>query len=307
MNCSAIGGPDSVQKCPNYFVSLWEDQVDWLKHQLAKSTATWRIVVTHVPPEPGTSWEELARDYGIDLIVTGHIHYQLFWGHNDDGNPMKPTSVLISGGGGGITSENVPREDGEDDAYGFVDLALTKDTIELTMISHGGKLRKKARIPHCYGRDGADTVSIPCHDDKPSESPTPTKSSEETPADESAPEDALAEEVTPEEPAPGDPAAEESAAGDDDRDTDEDDVVPTLTDRLKQMLGWSRAGQVLRSESRFRARDCAIAFAAAALSSAVLFAAWRALGDRRSSRTTSQYSTLDVRHVLIDEAPGLQL
>lgn len=288
MNCSAIGGPDSVRGCPFYFENLWDEEMKWLKDRLAQSTATWRIVVTHIPPEPGTSWEELCRNYGIDLIVTGHLHYQLFWGHNDDANPMKPTSVLISGGGGGITSENTPREDGDDDTYGFVDLTLSKDTIGVRMISHGGKLRKKARIKHCYGGNGADKYAVWCDDDEPSE---------EDPADESAAEGVLSEEVAP----------EDRVVGDRDPDNGEDDVSPSFTDRLKQMLGWSQAGQVLRVETPPHAQGCAVAFAAAALSSAVFFAAWRALGDRRASRPTSRYSTLDARHALIDEAPGLQL
>jgi len=302
MNCSAIGGPDSVQKCPHYFTKLWDQQVDWFKDHLSKSTATWRIAVTHIPPEPGTTWEELARNYGIDLIVVGHLHYQLFMGHDDDANPVKPTSVLISGGGGGITSEDIPTEDGDDDTYGFVDLALTKDAIDVRMISHGGKLRNRARIKHCYGGDGADKFAISCDDDELPPTPTPTKSSEEALADEAAPTDVLPEEDTPGERAPGD-----AAVGDDDPDTDEDGIPPTLTDQLKQMLGWSRAGQVLRAGSPLPAQYCAAAFAAAALSSAVFFAAWRALGDRRASRATSHYSTLDAHHALIDEAPGLRL
>merc|ERR1712217_63543 len=45
------------------------------------------------------------------------------------------------GGGGGITSEGVPREDGNDDQYGFFDVAISKSAIKLEAISHSGIIR----------------------------------------------------------------------------------------------------------------------------------------------------------------------
>jgi hypothetical protein len=45
---------------------------------------------------------------------------------------------IISGGGGGIFSEIVPTPTGEDDAYGFVDIAISKTQLKLDMYSHGG-------------------------------------------------------------------------------------------------------------------------------------------------------------------------
>ncbi|CAK0864396.1 unnamed protein product [Prorocentrum cordatum] len=278
MNCSAVGGPDSVHSCPTYFTKLWDEQVDWLKGKLTKSKATpYEVALEDI-------LDMLDTSDGGAWWITGHLHYQLFWGHNDDANPMKPTSVLISGGGGGITSEDIPREDGDDDTYGFVDLELAKDTIGVRMISHGGKVRKNVRIKHCYGGDGADRFVQSCDDDGPTAAPT--KPSEE--------------------PAPVDAAAEESVVEGDAPNAGEDDVSPTLTDRLKQMLGWWRAGRVLQAVPPPRVQGCAVAFAAA-LSSAALIAAWRLLGDRGARRATSHYATLGTRHALVDEVPGLQL
>jgi len=50
---------------------------------------------------------------------------------------------IVSGGGGGITSENVPDADGDDDEYGFVDITLSPKEIMIEMISHGGLLRDR--------------------------------------------------------------------------------------------------------------------------------------------------------------------
>merc|ERR1712194_270168 len=58
-----------------------------------------------------------------------------------DANFLRPTAWIVSGGGGGITSEDIPSEDGDDDQYGFFDLTLSKKVIEIQGISHGGFLR----------------------------------------------------------------------------------------------------------------------------------------------------------------------
>lgn len=107
-----------------------------------KSTSEWQIVVTHFPPTWASNfWAHLAHKYGIDVIITGHIHSQQMHLGDDHGNFLRPTAWIVSGGGGGITSEDVPNEAGLDDQYGFFELTLSLDTIEVQGISHGGKLR----------------------------------------------------------------------------------------------------------------------------------------------------------------------
>mmetsp|Transcript_112741 Transcript_112741/g.319752 ORF Transcript_112741/g.319752 Transcript_112741/m.319752 type:complete len:528 (-) Transcript_112741:74-1657(-) len=148
-DCAEMGGPDSSDSCPSYFGDLWHQQEAWLSEQLALSTATWRIVVTHIPPQHGP-WKDIAEKFGIDLVVCGHVHYQRLYRQSDAGNPIAPTGLIVSGGGGGITAENIPDVEGHDDQYGFVDLELSKDRIGVRMLSHGGQLRGETDIEHCY-------------------------------------------------------------------------------------------------------------------------------------------------------------
>merc|ERR1719401_697829 len=55
---------------------------------------------------------------------------------------LDPVVWVVSGGGGGVTSEKEQSMDGEDDQYGFMDMTLAKDKITIEGISHGGQLRR---------------------------------------------------------------------------------------------------------------------------------------------------------------------
>merc|ERR1719382_634111 len=46
-----VDGPQSVPDCVTWFQRLWNEEVRWLERRLAESTAHWKIVVTHFPPE----------------------------------------------------------------------------------------------------------------------------------------------------------------------------------------------------------------------------------------------------------------
>jgi len=155
-------GPSSAAECHQWFQKLWADQKHWLKKKAKASKADWQIVVTHFPPTWGHKhWTKLARDLGLDLIITGHKHQQEVhvpgdklafidgWGdlYNDF---MEGTSWLVSGGGGGVTSQGTPDDHGEDDQYGFMHLTLSRYEIRVRAISHGGQLRhdKKVRQRH---------------------------------------------------------------------------------------------------------------------------------------------------------------
>lgn len=145
-SCGATG-PQNIWECPTWFAKLWADQTVWVEKHLRESTADWQIVVTHFPPSWGQEyWFNLTTLYGIDLIVTGHIHSQAIWEPSNEFNPLKPTGVIISGGGGGITSEGPPEGAGFDDQYGFMDLTLSKNEIKIEAISHGGVLRRTTLV-----------------------------------------------------------------------------------------------------------------------------------------------------------------
>lgn len=146
-------GPKTAHDCPGWFKKLWLDQKQWLKKNLANSTANWQIIVTHFPPTWGKAeWPEIAREHGVDLMITGHKHQQEIHTDEDtlaiiDGwsglysDFMGTTAWIVSGGGGGVTSQGTPDKDGHDDQYGFMDLSLSRYEIKVKAISHGGQVR----------------------------------------------------------------------------------------------------------------------------------------------------------------------
>lgn len=173
-DCSATGGPSARGgTCQKWFIKLWNDQKDWLKRITAASEADWRIVVTHFPPDWGRhEWPDLAKEVELDAIITGHRHSQQMhmigdpmgkvWPEDSSDHLMNdfmdPTCWIISGGGGGITSEHSPLTNGEDDQYGFLDMTLTKEYLQFDMISHGGVMRKTMKQPHFYSHNGKAKV-----------------------------------------------------------------------------------------------------------------------------------------------------
>jgi hypothetical protein len=138
-NCG-MTGPVSAEDCAQWFHNMWTAEKAWLQSSVPKSQAEWQIVVTHFPPEGtwgGPEWASLASQLGLDMLLVGHRHRQ----EMHQSSSLSPTLYVVSGGGGGITSENLPTADGQDDEYGFVDLTLSREEIMLEMISHGGQIR----------------------------------------------------------------------------------------------------------------------------------------------------------------------
>jgi len=142
-DCSAEAGPTGVFDCKVWFEQLWHEQLDWLHLHLSNSSADWQIVVTHFPPVYApVLFRNLSDDYGVDVFLTGHLHRQEVHG-NDDTNFLAPTVWIVSGGGGGITSDFIPNIDG-DDQYGYMIMTMTKDSIEIVNIDHAGNEGDKA-------------------------------------------------------------------------------------------------------------------------------------------------------------------
>lgn len=135
-------GPVNVWVCPEWFQQLWANQEIWVKEAMGSSIADWQILVTHFPPTWRSDyWANLCCEYGIDLMVSGHRHAQHIHDAYAEDNFLTPTPWIVSGGGGGVTSENIPEHGGVDDEYGFMELTLTKQVIEIVAISHGGQIR----------------------------------------------------------------------------------------------------------------------------------------------------------------------
>lgn len=175
-NCA--GTPDlwtSEEVCNGYFQQMWRDQLVWLDELLERSTADWQMIVTHFPPSYHTLREltPLVEKHGIDLIMAGHSHLQMVWYQQtyidyDIGD----TAWVISGGGGGVSSEGAPTVDwqkpgndkatGYDDQYGFIDMAVTKDHLSIRPYSWGKHpdgsqiLRRGAEVSRRPRADGKD-------------------------------------------------------------------------------------------------------------------------------------------------------
>lgn len=116
--------------CEPFFHEMWRGSLDMLRKGLAESTAAWRIIVTHFPgPSVAPLVASMAHD--IDLIFTGHTHYQL-------NGESAGIDWIISGGGGGVTSDAIPTEHGHDNAYGFTDITISKDEMLIELLSWGG-------------------------------------------------------------------------------------------------------------------------------------------------------------------------
>jgi len=135
-----VTGPTSTSDCTTWFARLWEEQIPWMESRLNTSQGDWRVIVTHFPPDYRRDvWARLSETYNIDLIVTGHRHQQELF----DRDPMLGNAAwVVSGGGGGITSEGMPREDGDDDMYGFMDVTISKNEMKIEALTHSGILRK---------------------------------------------------------------------------------------------------------------------------------------------------------------------
>eukprot|EP00930_Biecheleria_cincta_P095172 TRINITY_DN87182_c0_g1_i1.p1 TRINITY_DN87182_c0_g1~~TRINITY_DN87182_c0_g1_i1.p1 ORF type:complete len:596 (-),score=102.24 TRINITY_DN87182_c0_g1_i1:190-1977(-) len=144
-------GPGNAWDCKGWFSKIWTKQQVWLEKLLKQSIVDkveWQVIVTHFPPWWGEDhWKYLANQYGIELFITGHVHRQDVLNKWRWDNQFKPSVVVITGGGGGITSELFPDYGGNDDQYGFMDMTLWKDQIKIEALSHGGQIRSTTMLP----------------------------------------------------------------------------------------------------------------------------------------------------------------
>lgn len=123
--------------CPNMFEQAWSGGRAMVEAGLKASTSEWKVIVTHFPPPVvllDPVFKKLIKQYGIDLLVTGHTHWQDAGIDNDSG-----VAWIITGGGGGVTADaGVDMPGGHDQAYGFVDFAINRTNLKFDMYTWGG-------------------------------------------------------------------------------------------------------------------------------------------------------------------------
>jgi predicted phosphodiesterase len=146
--------------CHNMFQDAYTKSIEMLEKGLKASTAEFHIIVTHYPGPDITSDAQIKAlhdKYSIDLVFTGHQHEQKI---GQDGG----MNYIISGGGGGVTTDGSESHDGHDGAYGFVDFAINRTALTIKMYTWGG--------PDGY-EIVQQTMTIPSHKTKKKEASQP--------------------------------------------------------------------------------------------------------------------------------------
>jgi len=155
-SCSATGGPKNLDDCFSFMWDVWRAEQKWIEKKLKSSTADWQIAATHFQCGHQASWyKKLHQDLGLDLLVTGHTHTQAIF---HKWKVLGGLTCFITGGGGGITSENppdVPRSA----AYGFFDLTISKEKIKLESVNFRGEVVGTATVTP-VSRAGANTTEV---------------------------------------------------------------------------------------------------------------------------------------------------
>eukprot|EP00930_Biecheleria_cincta_P037159 TRINITY_DN2549_c0_g1_i1.p1 TRINITY_DN2549_c0_g1~~TRINITY_DN2549_c0_g1_i1.p1 ORF type:complete len:883 (-),score=122.10 TRINITY_DN2549_c0_g1_i1:263-2854(-) len=160
-SCSSVGGVPNLEGCHTWFKKLWDEGSEWVTPKLANSTADWQILVTHFPCGHASSfYRDLHRWYGLDLMVTGHTHKQKMY-HKS--KRLGGLTCFITGGGGGITSENPPNTSHpRDNSYGFYDLVITKNVITIESINWNGTTLGNWTVHPVSGEDTVKGDLDPC-------------------------------------------------------------------------------------------------------------------------------------------------
>lgn len=112
----------------------WNQQIEWLKHELEGPRAAWTICCAHHPLYSNgffwangilqQDWGKLLEKYHVDFYLSGHEHNLQ---HLEI--PGSSTSYVIAGGGGAHAQPLMRDNRGfSREAFGFVDFELTPDS-----------------------------------------------------------------------------------------------------------------------------------------------------------------------------------
>ena len=135
----------------------WQNQLAWLKAELARSTAPWKIVYGHHPiysaghygdnPEMIKLLTPLFKQHQVQLYINGHEH------NYERTTPIDGTTYLITGIGGAslrqvgqnkTTAYSVSR-------FGFSAIAVYPDRLQIEGIGTDGLVFDRGVVPRKVG------------------------------------------------------------------------------------------------------------------------------------------------------------
>ena len=149
-------------------------QQAWLEEELAASTARWKIAAHHHPVytsdenDHGNSWNssdlslgnetvradflDLYEDYGVDVVLFGHLHtYERSWAVRDGAASLHDGVIYIqSGGAGGSLEDFTPnrnwfsRQNYVGNHYGVFE--VTPEALTYRMVDTEGRTRDRFTI-----------------------------------------------------------------------------------------------------------------------------------------------------------------
>jgi hypothetical protein len=127
--------------------ALTEKLLSWLRSELARSTAPWKIVYGHHPVFEQTDYAverqrqlllPILRQYGVDMYLAGHHHSLQHW-------QVEGLDYVVTGAGGarnyglGDTVTADARRRFVASRPGFADLEITDSTLSLTFVGVGDR------------------------------------------------------------------------------------------------------------------------------------------------------------------------
>jgi hypothetical protein len=151
-HCASNGGMPSIEGCKDWFWNSNRIQKAWIEKTIAASDAQWKVIVTHFPCDYDAEWfKKLKKEYGLDLVLTGHRHQQELWWWGTSSEYVRSVmemhdwdvdapQCVVSGSGGGIVTEGKDWADYGTDLsrYGFFDLTIQKGSMNVELIDGDG-------------------------------------------------------------------------------------------------------------------------------------------------------------------------
>jgi len=125
-----------------------EPQTRWLADALSRSDATWKIAMLHFPPfliegsgaRIEQDWGTLFQQYGVDLVLTGHVHFYARSYPIRDGKPADDGKGPVY-----VTSVTIPSNDFERVRPGNVAAMFSGGRVVNVIDIDGDRLRWEAR------------------------------------------------------------------------------------------------------------------------------------------------------------------